>query len=148
MSKKQKNKATSFSLPKSAVNDAAVNFALPANETSKRLYFSHRFICTRDFCIKKCSYEQFKSLADKLRILSELEWKIIKSSPRETNGYEEIPVKQINGTLPNNFSNLDSVMIFRFGGGSRGGRIVGTLEENRFYILFIDSKYNLYDHGS
>src|ERR1700682_5171034 len=36
--------------------------------------FSFRYICTSDFCIKKCSIEQLKGISDRLRILSTLDW--------------------------------------------------------------------------
>jgi hypothetical protein len=59
-----------------------------------------------------------------------------------------IPTKSVKGSLPEKFSDLDAVMVFRFGGtGKRSGRIVGTRHDERFHVLFIDRDYTLYDHG-
>lgn len=110
-------------------------------------WFSHQFICQNEFCIKKCSYEQIKNLIDKIRVLSSLEWKSIESSPRETHGFELIPVNQIKGTIPQKFSDISDIMVFRFGGNKRGGRIAGTRKGNKFHILFIDHNYKLYNHN-
>jgi hypothetical protein len=116
---------------------------------SQKPWFSHRFICQQHYCIKKCSYEQMKSAMDKLRILSDLDWATIESSPRETNGFEMISAKQIRGTIPPKFAKEKALMVFRFGGGTgpRAGRIVGVREKERFSILFVDRDYSLYDHG-
>lgn len=112
---------------------------------SNRPYFSFRFICTKDYCMKRCSNEQFKSLSDKLRILSELEWSQIDSSPRETNGYEMIPVSALSASVPDRFSDQEAVCVFRFGG--KKGRIAGVKFDKNFYVLFIDRDFTLYEHG-
>lgn len=118
-----------------------------------RPWFSFRHICQRDYCVKKCSIEKMKSYSDKLRILSDLDWKSIESSPKETNGFELIPVRNIRGVLPEKFSRCDNVWVFRFGGGGRvasktSGRIAGIRENERFFVLFVDRDFTLYDHGS
>lgn len=87
--------------------------------------FSHRYITNGAYCLKKCSIEQFRSFADKLRILSSLEWKQIDSSPRETNGYEMLPKGQLAESAPAPFDKADTLMVFRFG-GQKGGRMVGA----------------------
>ncbi|WP_319797663.1 hypothetical protein [Nitrobacter sp.] len=80
-------------------------------------------------------------------MLSSLDWKAIESSPRETNGFEMIPVRDISGSLPDELKSHQEVMVFRFGGGKRGGRIAGIRDGFKFSILFIDRNFKLYDHG-
>ena len=127
--------------------------SIPADTTAERPWFSFRHICQKEFAAKRCSYEKLKAYSDKLRQLSELEWKVIESSPRETNGYELIPLSQIKGTIPEKFSKHDAMVVFRFGGcgnvaSKTSGRIAGVREKERFYVLFVDSSFSLYDHGS
>lgn len=89
-----------------------------------------------------------KSFADKLRILSSLDWPTIESSPRETNGFEMLPVSALKEALPVPFTEHKQAMIFRFGGAT-GGRIVGVRDnKDRFYFLFIDHDFSFYDHGT
>lgn len=95
--------------------------------------------------MRKCSIEQFKALSDKFRILSDLEWSRIRSSPRETNGFENLPAKQLNASLPPFFSDEKEVSVFRI--SNEKGRIVGIIKEPYFYVLFIDSKFTLYKHN-
>jgi hypothetical protein len=108
--------------------------------------FSFKFICTSQHSTSKCSYEQLKSLADKLRILSDLDWNRIELSPRTTNGYEKLPQKSIKRQIPAALPNGEAVLVFRFGSGSSAGRIAGFRQGHRFNVLFIDSKFDLYDH--
>jgi hypothetical protein len=107
--------------------------------------FSHRYITSGSYCLKRCSIEQFRHLADKLRMLSSLEWKQIDSSPRETNGYEMLPKAQLSETPKAPFDEDDALMVFRFG-GAKGGRIVGAKREEKFFILFIDHNFTFYKH--
>jgi len=88
-------------------------------------------------------------------MLSDLEWGVIDGLPSKARGYETIPVKSLKASakVPEPFSKAEAVLVFRFGGGGgvgsrTGGRIAGIKDGDRFYILFIDSKFDLYDHGS
>ena len=143
MSKKQ-NKKFKISAPKLFPQSDGIMADVFADKTP---WFSHRFICQNAFCIKKCNFDQIKNLVDKIRVLSSLEWKAIESSPRETHGFEMIPVKQVKGSIPPKFSDLKAIWVFRFGSGNKGGRIAGARKGNNFHILFIDHNYKLYDHG-
>jgi hypothetical protein len=77
-----------------------------------------------------------------------MEWEAIASSPRETNGFEFIPVAQVKAQIPAQFKAEKSLMVFRFGGGTgpRAGRIAGVRAKDRFSILFVDRQYKLYEH--
>jgi hypothetical protein len=78
-----------------------------------------------------------------------MDWKDIESSPRETHGFEMMPVGEIKGQVPNAFSAEKALAIFRFGVGQgpRSGRIAGVRKGDKFNVLFIDRNYSLYDHG-
>ena len=110
-------------------------------------YFSFRYICQKNHSMKNCSIEQFKKISETLRLLSTLPWKTIESSPREQYGCEPLPQSSIRASMPPIVKSDEPIDVFRFGDGKRGGRLAGVRREDRFYILFVDSKYNLYDHG-
>jgi hypothetical protein len=115
-------------------------------EKLKHPFFSHRYITTGSYCVKRCRIDQFRSFSDKLRILSSLDWKTIESSPRETNGFELLPVSALREKMPPPFDKIDKAMVFRF--GANAGRIVGVRNtDDMFFILFIDHDFTLYDHG-
>jgi len=149
MGKKRNNK-----IKKSleALNTEKPHFISPKNkdvDSSKYPYFSFRYICEKDYCMKKCRYEQLKAISDKLRMLSRLEWNTIQTSPRETNGSETIPQSAVKASMPCIVENDEPMIVFRFGKAKkRNGRIVGVRRDNKFYILFIDRNFTLYDHGS
>lgn len=159
MSKKhQKSKPKStysskINLPSESYENA--EFTPPTSDKVKnnRPLFSFRHICQKDFCAKKMPVEKFKAYSDKLRILSDLEWSAIESSPKETNGFELMPVSSLNATLPTLFKTLQEIWVFRFGGGGNvgsrtSGRIAGVREGDSFFVLFIDRDFTLYNHGS
>jgi len=122
----------------------------PALEVSTPdLTFSFKHICMDEHAPQQCSYPQLKSFNDKIRILSCLPWSSIDSSPRETNGYEIMPRPSLKRTIPTVVPAKAEILIFRFGGGSgskNSGRIAGFKLKDVFYVLFVDSKLNLYDH--
>jgi hypothetical protein len=99
--------------------------------------------------MKRCSIEQLKGISDRLRILSTMDWKEIESSPRETHGFEMMPVGEIKGQIPKNFEKEKAIAVFRFGAGRgpRAGRIAGVRQGDKFNILFIDRDYTLYAHN-
>lgn len=107
-------------------------------------YFSFRYICQKDFGTKKCNISQFKSLTDTLRILSNLDWQTISLSPHEKTGFEYLPQNEIKAKMPTCVGKDDKIMVFRFS----KGRLAGIRRENKFYVLFIDSNFKLYNHGS
>jgi hypothetical protein len=115
------------------------------------IVFSFKHICTGQHAPQQCSYPQLKSFNDKIRILCYLSWSSIDGSPRETNGYEIMPRAFLSRSVPSQVPTQSDILVFRFGGGSGSrntGRIVGFKDGNTFHVLFVDSKLDLYDHGS
>jgi hypothetical protein len=142
--RKKQKLLSSINAPQVFADAEVPNFK--KTEKLKHPFFSHRYITTGAYCVKRCRIEQFRSFADKLRILSSLDWPTIESSPRETNGFELLPSSALKEKLPAPFEKEDKAMVFRFGGNA--GRIVGVRDsQDMFFILFIDHDFTLYDHG-
>ena len=145
MSKNQRNKKRSINFGKFEEEEGKQSlFALDADTT-----FSFKHICTNEHSPQQCSFSQLKSFNDKIRILSCLPWVSIDGSPRETNGYEILPRTGLSREVPPQVPGKAAILVFRFGGGSgsqNSGRIAGFKGGTTFYILFVDSKLNLYSH--
>lgn len=112
---------------------------------------SLKLICQERHSTSKCSYHQLKSFSDKLRIITSVSWSAITSSPRTTNGYEVMPRTSLVRSIPDGVPPSAEIFVFRFGGGSgskHSGRIAGYKAGSTFYLLFVDSQMDLYDHGS
>lgn len=112
---------------------------------------SLKLICQDEHSTSKCSYHQLKSFSEKLRVITSVSWSTIVSSSRTTNGYEVIPRPSLKRVVPVGVPPSAEILIFRFGGGAgskHSGRIAGYKAGSTFYLLFIDSKLDLYDHGS
>jgi hypothetical protein len=112
--------------------------------------FSFKYICTDQHAPQRCQYGQLKSFNDKIRMLCDLTWPMIVSSPKETNGYEELPQDAISRTIPERANHKDGLLVFTFGGrsgSSHSGRMVGFRRGHTFYVLFVDSRLDLYDHS-
>lgn len=119
----------------------------PAKPPENTPSFSHKYIDQGICCIKNCTHAQFKSLADKLRILCNLEWNVIDSSSRTTNGYEKMPRHQLKTQIPGAVPATAQIYVFRFGMGDHSGRLAGYRSGNCFHILFVESTFgDLYDH--
>lgn len=76
--------------------------------------------------------------------LSQLKWKKILSSPKETFGKENIPLKQFKATF-NNYAvispDVNVLMVFRF---SKSERMAGIRLKNVYEILAVGK--DLYEH--
>jgi len=120
---------------------------LPFQKNDDKDYpnFSFRYACTKNYCIKKCSHSQFKSLFNTLRMLSESPWNKISGYARENLGFEHLNQKHINAAIPSVVGIGEKIMVFRFGGTER---MAGIRRDNTFFILFVDIKRTLYNHGS
>ena len=104
--------------------------------------FSFRFMSDGEFSYKNCNGKQLEAFVGKLCRISQLTWRDIHNSSKETNGYEQI--KTLASKLPQSLQG-EIPMAFRFDG--RDGRFVGVRQEEVFHIIWIDTKFKLYTHG-
>ncbi len=145
MSKKSNKRFKIASLE--SISKESPNFINPNHidkNNDKYPYFSFRYICIKKYCMNKCNFKQLKSLTNTLRILSNLEWRQIEKEDHKKNGYEPLPQNIFKPSMPNIVNENERILIFRF----NKGRIAGIRRDNKFYILFIDHDFTLYDHGS
>lgn len=98
------------------------------------------------YCLDACEQKERAAFAKTLHDLSKMAWREINNTPKHGKGWEPIPRKAIKASLNSSIITLDvdKFMAFRFFGkapmvGLRNGRV--------FYVLWLDPKFKLYDHG-
>ena len=106
--------------------------------------FSFEFCFGTKKSITECSKDIKCRIIDKIIYLSQLTWKDISELRRE-QGFERIDVSSLNhnSNTPVKFSDVNKVDVFRIG---NKGRLIGYIEEDTFFIVWIDTKFEMYDH--
>ncbi len=98
----------------------------------------------KEYCVSRCTIKSKSSLVSTILQLSQLKWKKILSSPKETFGKENIPLKQFKATF-NNYAvispDVNVLMVFRF---SKSERMAGIRLKNVYEILAVGK--DLYEH--
>lgn len=104
--------------------------------------FSFRYL-QRGYCIQDCEAKEKAALADKLRQLSQLTWQELRNAPRHGQGYEKIAHSAIKAPIPRSAKEDTTLVAFRF---CAKAPMVGYKEGAVFYVLWLDSKFKLYNH--
>lgn len=107
--------------------------------------FSLEFCFGNKRCIGKTNDETKLAVFEKLIFLSQSTWEDIKASGKEA-GFEKIKKAFFNShpNIPVKFKNDKKIDVFRIPGSL--GRIIGYIEDEIFYIVWIDTKFDMYDH--
>lgn len=97
------------------------------------------------FGLSKCNKNEKSALVEQLTRLSQLTWNQIKLEPKHGMGSEKISKTSIRASIPNFISDdVDFFLAFRFSGKAP---FVGHRNGSIFHVLYIDPKFDLYDHG-
>lgn len=109
------------------------------------------------FCFKHLQEHSYLDIKDhkffidflgRLRDLSKLGWKEIRTSARHAFGMEKIPISQIKpqcNNIPIITPDVEHLHVFRACGDNRV--FVGIQEQNTFHVLFIEGRFNdIYEH--
>jgi hypothetical protein len=91
-----------------------------------------------------CEDRQIRDLVERLERLSTLTWADITSTQRHGFGSENIERKSFKVEIPPNIPKEATLLALRFSGKNP---MVGFREKNIFHIVFLDSKFTVYDHG-
>jgi len=108
--------------------------------------FSFEFNNVNDRSTAKCAKAVRVAVIDKIIRLSSLAWKEIKALPRE-QGFEKIgrdSFKSLPGDIPHKFKDQDKIDVFRL--PSKKGRLIGFIEGDTFYVVWVDTKFDMYNH--
>jgi len=107
--------------------------------------FSFEFCFGTDRGINKANKQVKLSVIEKVVYLSQIPWVDIKALPRES-GFERIDkgsFKKLTN-IPNKFESENKIVVFRL--PSELGRLIGYIEEETFFVVWIDTKFNMYHH--
>ena len=97
-----------------------------------------------DYSLRRCDKDEKAAFADQLALLSKMKWKEIISSQRHGNGYEKISRNSLNPPIPLEITDEVRFIAFRFCGKKS---FVGYRSENILKIVWIDNKFDVYDHS-
>lgn len=118
----------------------------------QRLTFNFSFLTEdKNYNLCQCNKQVRSKLVEKIESLSQEDTVAILGRKKET-GLEKIPNDEITKLRVHNVfkdtreneCNKD-FWVFRL---SKLGRVIGKMNKNIFYILAIDTKFKLYNHGS
>ncbi len=95
--------------------------------------------------IDRATKQVKQSVIEKVVYLSQISWGDIKALPHE-NGFEKIDKDSFKKlpNIPNKFNSETKIVVFRL--PSELGRLIGYIEDDTFYVVWIDTKFNMYNH--
>ncbi|SQD78355.1 hypothetical protein [Moritella yayanosii] len=107
--------------------------------------FSFEFCFASNRGIHKADGDTQKAVIKKIINLSQCTWQDIKDLPRE-QGFEKIEKSSFNSlpSVPNKFNDQEKVVVFRL--PNKQGRLMGYIEEDTFFVVWIDTKFDMYNH--
>jgi hypothetical protein len=97
----------------------------------------------RDFNFEKLDNVASKTFLDKIDGLSKVTWQDICQSNRYKKGTEKIRRDQINQQIDRNITPDREMIVFHV---ASLFRIIGCRDGKVFYVLFIDTKGEVYSH--
>lgn len=130
-----------------AVETKQLGYDEPRNFDDESPVFCLRHLHT-DFSVRSASLSPDKraDFAMQLEKLSSLQWKQIKLAPRHGLGFERLPVKQLEMTMPPAFQDEESVFVFRYSGKLP---MAGVRRGATLHLVAIEPEFGvLYDHGN
>jgi hypothetical protein len=109
---------------------------------------SHPIFCLRylddEYNLNGCTKNEKAHFADALRKRSQMSWQDIKMAPRRGLGLEKIDRNTIKAPIPNHITeDIEHFIAIRFCGKAP---MVGYRSNDIFRIIWLDSKFTLYDH--
>lgn len=117
----------------------------PKNYDELKPIFSFRHMKYRGKnCLSRCDIPSRASIVNTLLKLSQQTWSQILSTPKESLGKENIPIKQFKMSLSNFVivtPDVKSLMVFRF---SKSERMAGVRNKDIYEILIVGA--DLYKH--
>ncbi len=99
----------------------------------------------KSHCITDCEKDDKVAFIGQLVRLSKLRWQDINESSRKGLGTEIISRSSFKASIPSWLTDDTKLLSFRYLGNRA---FIGYRDQRIFYVLWIDSKFDVYDHGS
>lgn len=114
-----------------------------SNSTNKlKPIFCFEFL-KGSYCLSKCEPKLKVKVIDKIHHLSSLTWQEITGTNRKSNGTEIIPIRQSKCRVPDKFKHIENFLVFHT---ADNHAILGSRQEQVYYIFGIDFNYTAYKH--
>ena len=115
------------------------------NNNERKPIFSLEYMVS-DYSIARCNAEQKAAFADALWSRSQMTWRQIIQAPRHGLGSEQIPRHAIRVGIPHAITeDVSGFIAIRF---YDNAPMIGFRTGQIFYIVWLDIKFSVYDHGS
>lgn len=120
------------------------------SKTTKDESFDYPIYCFKHldagYGMNNCNQEEKAALISQLTHLCKMTWNDIKLADKHGMGSEKIDRNAIRAKIPAFITkDVDFFLAFRFKGKAP---FVGHRSGSVLHVLYIDSKFTLYDHGS
>jgi hypothetical protein len=96
-------------------------------------------------CITSCETPDRAAFASRIRELSQLTWRQIKSTGRHGLGFEKIPRDKLRVGVPETITEDVKFIAFRFSGMKP---MIGYRVNDIFHVIWFDRSLDVYDHGN
>ena len=107
--------------------------------------FSLEYLDSDKYSLDKCDQRERADFAIALYRRSRLTWNQIQCAHKHGLGSEPLPHSAIKAAIPEHVTPEVTLLAFRF---SDKKPMVGYRRGRIFYVLWLDRKFALYDHGS
>jgi hypothetical protein len=104
--------------------------------------FSFRYLQS-GFDLDILEADDRKHVLSKMRLFGQQTWALMQSRGKET-GCECLPKDAMKGKFPAEFADRDGFDVVRL---PDIGRLLGFFDHPVFYVVWLDTKGKLYDHG-
>jgi hypothetical protein len=105
--------------------------------------FCFKYLHQGEFGVESCEVHDQAALLKRLNKLSQMSWQQINTAQRHGLGWEKICQSSVKAGIPGHITPDVDFLAFRFSGLAP---FIGYRNLAVFHILFIDSKFNLYNH--
>ncbi|MCZ4337127.1 hypothetical protein [Shewanella colwelliana] len=119
------------------------NIVVTINDSYPKFSFEFCFVSNKS--VEKINKSEKVALIEKIVHLSKITWAEIKALPRQ-QGFEKIDKKSFQKLpgVPALFKDENKITVFRLPSGK--GRLVGYIVDETFFIVWVDTKFDMYKH--
>lgn len=118
----------------------------PARDDDSCVAFSFRDL-HKDYGFEtaQCDHQTRLDLLSKLRVISCRSWNDLEKVGKKS-GFESLPINALKKPIPKDISlkGVNKLHVLRFNG--QDARLIGYRLGRIFYIIFVDTKLEVYDH--
>lgn len=129
------------------IKEQALRIGQSEETTEHKVVFSFERIQAGKYCFTKLRSQCKADISDAIYDRRAFTWKVLQLSGKARLGTEKIPISSLRVDMPD-FITPDAkhVLAIRYGPNNSKKRILGYIVEHVFFVLWIDSTGEMYEH--